>query len=284
MGGLPHQVIDPVMTGHTAWTPPTPPLPPLPRLPGTDAVLAPAARGDRPLLAGLLPQGLEGGRPGVRRRPAGRSRIPACAELRPRVPRTGRRGRQHGGPAAGRRRRGRGGHVPGTHGHRLPRLPGRGGAHPEAGGGPVDRRGPEQVGACSRAGRVDARVEEDLSGHPQCLGWRRRLALEATTKIGARWGTPFGCFARATGACTDAILPTQHRRFMQEAGKGSILEPFIAAVEGLGTRLQFRDEKNPYFLLLRFKKQPKAAGGERPLDGQQEGAWPTLRACQYKKR
>lgn len=70
---------------------------------------------------------------------------------------------------------------------------------------------------------------------------------------------------------------------MQESGQGSILEPFIAAVEGLGTELKFRDEKNPYFLLLRFKKQSKAAVADVELD-EDEAAWPTLRACQYKKR
>ncbi|KAL6778998.1 hypothetical protein ACKKBF_B19210 [Auxenochlorella protothecoides x Auxenochlorella symbiontica] len=72
-------------------------------------------------------------------------------------------------------------------------------------------------------------------------------------------------------------------RFMQESGQGSILEPFIAAVEGLGTELKFRDEKNPYFLLLRFKKKSKAAVADVELD-EDEAAWPTLRACQYKKR
>ena len=66
-------------------------------------------------------------------------------------------------------------------------------------------------------------------------------------------------------------------RFVDGSGR-SVLDDFIAAVTQLGFVLKKREASNSHFLLLEFQGRKGRAAGPYDLD------WPSLRACQYKKR
>lgn len=73
-------------------------------------------------------------------------------------------------------------------------------------------------------------------------------------------------------------------RFMDECGK-SILHIFIAAVENMGFALKKKTTDNSHFVVLEFQGK-KGRVTDNVVDDVKIGgqSWPSLRACQYKKR
>ena len=65
-------------------------------------------------------------------------------------------------------------------------------------------------------------------------------------------------------------------RFIDDKGK-SVMEAFVKTVEALGFVLKHKDVSNSHFLLLVFQ-------GKRGRKRAVQLEWPSLRACQYKKR
>lgn len=95
-------------------------------------------------------------------------------------------------------------------------------------------------------------------------------------------GTDYGSFLREAARILRPNgflwISEVQSRFIDEHG-ASVLDDFIAGVEGLGFALRHRDTKNSHFLILRFQQT-----GEMEFTSSSKYKWPMLRACQYKKR
>ena len=94
-------------------------------------------------------------------------------------------------------------------------------------------------------------------------------------------GTDYGEFleeaARVLTTTGKIWIAEVQSRFMDESGK-SVLDDFISAVTEMGFVLKKKETSNTHFLQLEFKGKKGRIRKSHMLQ------WPTLRACQYKKR
>jgi len=94
-------------------------------------------------------------------------------------------------------------------------------------------------------------------------------------------GTDYGTFieeaARVLRPSGWLWVAEVQSRFVDAQGK-SVLNKFIAAVGELGLQLRRKDTSNSHFLVLEFQGSQGRGRGMRATE------WPSLRACQYKKR
>lgn len=94
-------------------------------------------------------------------------------------------------------------------------------------------------------------------------------------------GTDYGEFleeaARVLNQTGWIWIAEVQSRFVDASGR-SVLKEFIAAVTQLGFTLKKQDASNSHFLLLEFQGKKGRNPGPYLLQ------WPSLRACQYKKR